>query len=523
LLDSCCDTIVKRDRSHRRVLLVRGFYRHPLEAIANGKVDEVYLGQIMVFAGQPEYGNGSGFLGELRRRDSLKKTEERTPENAYLLAGYDDRSAVAYALNILKGAGAGAKVTVLAFQDGGHGLAPVVGIDDSLPLFLPPVPFQRRPGIESTNFIEMVKKVVEKTAGVGDGREWNTRRSRHLVLYRLHEEIGLNHGCGDAKLGLGGNSPYFCWGGIPLFSPTRYDPFSLSDSTQHVSKGAGRSNGTVSVDFFSLVGEGVLALRLLCAILFLGSMAWPASFDKPLSTKTIDLGPSGVAPQARTKITCYWFARFMVKEVDLGEKGAARLAIVRGTKKEVPDCTRLRDKTEMAVNPDDWSGYFKGVKGNLVFFDADDGWNGGMGFAVYDAKTGKKIFDDVALGDLDISDAQATDSGITVRYTRIVDSGCIVPKELGACWDKITLRFALRSATAPDCKAAYEKTAQALAKGRCQAQNTDNAECLAKEIALARQQTGDANSIVAYPVEIVLGANPTIKPVTGDLQCWPSD
>jgi hypothetical protein len=252
-------------------------------------------------------------------------------------------------------------------------------------------------------------------------------------------------------------------------------------------------------------------------------MAWPAGFDKPLSTKTIDLGPSGIAPQARTTITCYWFARFMVKEVDLGEKGAARLAIVRGTKKNVPDCTRLHDRTEVAVNPDDWSGYFKGVKGNLVFFDADDGWNGGMGFAVYDAKTGKKIFDDVALGDLDISDAQATDSGITVRYARVVDGGCIVPKEADACWDKITLRFALRSSTAPDCKAAYEKSAQALAKGRCQAQNTDNKDCLAKEIALARQQTGDANSILAYPVEIVLGANPTIKPVTGDLQCWPSD
>ena len=266
-----------------------------------------------------------------------------------------------------------------------------------------------------------------------------------------------------------------------------------------------------------------MVLRLLCAVLVLGSVASPAGFDKPLSKKTIDLGGSNVSSQTRTKVTCYWFARFMVKEVDVGEKGASRLAIVRGSKKDVPDCTRLRERTEIVVNPDDWSGYFKGVKGDLVFFDSDDGWNGGIGFAVYDSKTGKKIFDDIALGDLEFSDVQAKDSAITVRYSRVVDGGCIVPKEANACWDKITQRFALRSATTPDCKAGYEKSAQALAKGRCQAQNNDNPECLAKEIALARQQTGDANSIVIYPVETMFGANPTTRPLTGDLQCWPSD
>jgi hypothetical protein len=214
----------------------------------------------------------------------------------------------------------------------------------------------------------------------------------------------------------------------------------------------------------------------------------------------------------------------MVKEIDLGEKGASRLAIVHGTKKSVPDCSRLREKGEIAINPDDWSGYFKGVKGNLVFFDADDGWNGGMGFAVYDAKTGKKIFEDVALGDLEFPDTptKTSDAETTVRYIRLVDGGCILPKEEAACWDKIRQRFALVSAV-PDCKAGYENSAQALAKGRCQAQNSDNADCLAKEIVLARKQTGDANSVIAYPVEAAFSANPTVKPIAGDLRCWPSD
>ena len=264
--------------------------------------------------------------------------------------------------------------------------------------------------------------------------------------------------------------------------------------------------------------------RVLCAILALGSLAWPAGFDKPLSKRTVELGPSTASPQNRAKVTCYWFAHFMVKEVDLGEKGASRLAIVHGNKKSVPDCSRLREKGEIAINPDDWSGYFKGVKGNLVFFDADDGWNGGIGFAVYDAKTGKKIFEDVALGDLEFSDTppKTSDAETTVRYIRLVDGGCILPREEAACWDKIRQRFALTSG-APDCKAGYETSAQALAKGRCQAQNSDNPDCLAKEIVLARKQTGDANSVIAYPVEAVFSANPTVKPIAGDHRCWPSD
>lgn len=264
--------------------------------------------------------------------------------------------------------------------------------------------------------------------------------------------------------------------------------------------------------------------RLLCAILAFGSLAWPAGFDKPLSKKTVELGPSSAFSQNRAKITCYWFAHFMVKEVDLGEKGAWRLAIVHGSKKSVPDCTRLREKGEIVINPDDWSGYFKGVKGNLVFFAADDGWNGGMGFAVYDARTGKKIFEDVASGDLEFSDtpAKTNDAETTVHYSRLVDGGCVVPKEADACWDKIKQRFALTSA-APDCKAGYENSAQVLAKGRCQAQNSDNPECVAKEIVLARKQTGDANSVIVYPVEAVFSANPTVRPIAGDLRCWPSD
>ena len=76
---------------------------------------------------------------------------------------------------------------------------------------------------------------------------------------------------------------------------------------------------------------------------------------------------------------------------------------------------------------------------------------------------------------------------------------------------------------APDCKQGYEKSASDLAKGRCQAQNSDTPQCFDKEIALARDQTKGATSVIAYPVEVTLGSQPAIKPVAGDVRCWPSD
>lgn len=264
-----------------------------------------------------------------------------------------------------------------------------------------------------------------------------------------------------------------------------------------------------------------MRLGILCGVFILVSLSAAASFDKPRYKRTVDLGPSPSRSGTHGKVTCYFFSRFMVKEVDLGEKGADRLAIVPLTKGIVPRCTRTKGKTEMVVNPDEWSGYFKGVKGGLVFFDADDGVNGGMGFAVYDASTGKKTFEDVALGALDFAEAQ--DGKISARYVRVFDSQCNILQDEAGCWAKIKNVIGVDNATMPDCKTGYEKSAREIAKGRCQAQNTETPQCLEKELPLARSQAKDAFSIISYPVELTLDAQPTIKAMPGDLQCWPSD
>jgi hypothetical protein len=268
-----------------------------------------------------------------------------------------------------------------------------------------------------------------------------------------------------------------------------------------------------------------VAFRLLLSFLMLHTLAFAGSFDKPLTKKVVKLrasasNPSGrLQPKTRRKVTCYYYPGFIVKEVDLGEKGAERLSLVPEGK-TAASCVRARTRTEKVINPDEWSGYFKGVKGNLVFFDADDGWNGGVGFAVYDAKTVKKIYEDVALGELTFSDASRPD--VSIAYTRVVDGGCNLPKE-HACWSSIQKRFSLEAAAAPDCKAGYEKSAQEMAKARCSANSKAGPQCVHKELPLAQQQASDASSVISYPVSVVLGPNPVVNRISGNVRCWPSD
>ena len=262
--------------------------------------------------------------------------------------------------------------------------------------------------------------------------------------------------------------------------------------------------------------------RLLVTFMaLLSTAAAVTSFDAPQRKLTIRLGrsPSGSGRQA--KVTCYYFPKFMVKEVDLGEVGADRLAILPIPSGPAPACTRAQGKAEMVVNPDDWSGYFKGVKNNLVFFDAPDGVNGGMGFAVYDSMTGKKIFEDSAVGDIAFLPAQG--DTVTISYTRVVDSKCNLPADPAGCWQQIQKTLGLNDFSQPDCKPAYEKSAEELANGRCEAQRSKTRECFDKEIQIARNQTKDATTVMAYPVEVSLGPAPAIKPAKGKLECWPSD
>jgi hypothetical protein len=232
------------------------------------------------------------------------------------------------------------------------------------------------------------------------------------------------------------------------------------------------------------------------------------SFDAPPKKKVVDFGPSSYYPNPQTaphvKLSCFYFPAFMVKQYDEGEKGAEWLSIVPIATKQVPSCTRAHVSGEKVIGAQEWSGYFKGVKTNLVFFDAADGTNDGLPFAVYDSRTGKKIFEDSAyessmwnekvkespFNHLQVSIGQ--DGQLLLRYLRVVEAGCDLHTEKAACWDQIRKKLELKSDQMPVCSG-YKRISDRWA------------------------------SAIAYPVEVSLPPQSTIKTTAGPVKCWPVD
>jgi hypothetical protein len=184
-----------------------------------------------------------------------------------------------------------------------------------------------------------------------------------------------------------------------------------------------------------------------------GARASAGLFDKPAKAVHLPLLADPANPQAKAQLSCFYYPHFMVKEVDLGELGSEQLSltpIASGQKK--PACRSENSPDEKIVSPDDWSGYFWGVKGGYVFFSAEDGWNGGMGFAVFTAADTKKIFEDTAKTWRSI---QLTSSGLTLRYRRVYGASCSLRADEATCWRQIKQDTGLTAAAAPDCAATY--------------------------------------------------------------------
>lgn len=233
------------------------------------------------------------------------------------------------------------------------------------------------------------------------------------------------------------------------------------------------------------------------------------SFDVPLKKKVVDLGLSENNPPGghsmRVKLSCFFYRSFAVKEYNNeGEKGAQWVAIIPIEKGEAPSCTRTHASGERVFKWPEWSGYFNGVKGNLVFLNDDDGSNGGVPFTVYDFRTGKKIFRDSAYDSNMWTKTVASspfnhlmfsgvhDSDLTMTYLRVVEAGCDLHSEKAACWEKVRKKLELKDAQMPVCTG-YENISSPYA------------------------------SAVACPVQVSLFPQPVTKTIAGPVKCWPVD
>jgi hypothetical protein len=85
------------------------------------------------------------------------------------------------------------------------------------------------------------------------------------------------------------------------------------------------------------MGRFILLVALLCwpAVLTAQTDGVPVSpsatatvFDAPLTTERIRLAATRGEPAAKRELTCFHFAELRVKQLDLGEVGAAQLAIL---------------------------------------------------------------------------------------------------------------------------------------------------------------------------------------------------
>lgn len=230
-------------------------------------------------------------------------------------------------------------------------------------------------------------------------------------------------------------------------------------------------------------------------------------FDSPLKTNVVDYGPSpfSASPnQAHVKLSCFYFPDFVVKQYDEAQKGVAWLSILRVTDQRVPRCQRSHEAEERIIAGREWSGYFAGAKSHMVFFRGDDGYNGGVPFAVYDSTSGRKVFEDSAyesslwnregaestFDHLTVSTAKG--GGVIATYLRVKDVGCDLHQEKTSCWESTRAVLKLKAHSIPTCTG-YDNVS----------------DCL--------------ESIVAYPVELRLSPHPSIRSVIGPTKCWPVD
>ena len=178
----------------------------------------------------------------------------------------------------------------------------------------------------------------------------------------------------------------------------------------------------------------------------------PTPFDAPITIDTDPLPADKANPDAHPQVNCYRFQGFMIKEVDLGEKGAEKLAV----SPQNAACKREAAKDEKVLK-DDMAGYFLGAKGNFVFFQAADGWNGGMPFVVYDVNTMKRLFDDNFEGE-DFNTVETQGETLTLTFRRAYTADCSLYLDGGNCATRIKQMTGLGGKTAkiPECGPAYD-------------------------------------------------------------------
>ena len=233
----------------------------------------------------------------------------------------------------------------------------------------------------------------------------------------------------------------------------------------------------------------------------------PESFGKAIKETAVDLGVDPHFPPGTTgphvHLYCHYFRNFVVKELDSGQKGDDWISIATNDPAHFTPCNQEHASGESVFQ--DWEeGYFGGVEGNLVFLVAADCFDLGCPFGVYDAFTGKKLFEDQRRLSPKgkISEIRLVDNSgnLVMHYPRVVAAECSLPLKKSECWKEILRNTGLAPQPMPNC-VGYSGF------NRREGRGTDDKS---------------DPSVVSFPVEVTIpGFHTRILP--GPVECWAAD
>lgn len=260
---------------------------------------------------------------------------------------------------------------------------------------------------------------------------------------------------------------------------------------------------------------------IVCALPALAVASGP--FDSPLKTRTIQLPADPQNPKARRQVTCFYYRSIVIKQVDYGEVGADRLALLPVLARNATQCHEDREALEYVIPPETWSGHFRGVKADYAFFDAPDGINGGLGFLVLRLYDRKPVLEDVAQHGIESIDYE--EGVLRIRYQRVHAGTCSILTAGDGCRDELVRDTGVGAQSLSICPQGYRAAKEAMAKGRCAASADRRKDCLQKELdRLDEQKWNEARTVIVYEAEARLSNGVlAITPRSDTLACHPSD
>ena len=263
-----------------------------------------------------------------------------------------------------------------------------------------------------------------------------------------------------------------------------------------------------------------LALVIL-ALLNLAAVAPPANYDRPLEFRRVDLGASASSPGARNEVRCHYYAAFMVKEIDLREKGAAQLSLLPPGVDGRPDCQRANAASEQVIPPNTWEGYFAGARGDLAVFGASDGVDGGMGFALFRLGGTTPVYASTANAAVRFETGPA--GSVVLRFDRVRRGACSVAIDGKPCATSIARAEGIANLDVAMCRAGYAAVKRYYATEACNNARRADPACIAEKIK-AMSTWDQAPSVVAVPVRVELWPTTVVeRPVADAKACRPAD